>query len=60
MIMCNAILLGMITAMAFELGLDGNIGFWIAYIAAIVTNTIWFKRKEEKWLRQPAEMPREG
>ena len=52
MIMCNALILGMLSMLAFHTEIENSVLFWIYWVAAIVFNMNWWRRIEDKMINK--------
>lgn len=52
MIMCNALILGMLVLLAFHTEMESSVLFWIYWVAAIVFNMNWWIRIEDKMINK--------
>jgi hypothetical protein len=48
MIMCNALILGMLAMLVFHTEMENSVLFWIYWVLAIVANTNWWRKIESK------------
>ena len=52
MIMCNALILGMLAMLAFHTEMENSVLFWIYLVAAIVFNLYWWRRIEDNMINK--------
>ena len=52
MIMCNALILGMLAMIVFHTEIENSVLFWIYLVAAIVFNMNWWRRIEDKMINK--------
>lgn len=52
MIMCNALILGMLAMLAFHTEMENSVLFWIYLVAAIVFNMNWWRRIEDNMINK--------
>ena len=53
--MCNALILGMLTLLAFHTEMENSVLFWVYWGFAIIFNMNWYRKIEDEMINKKSQ-----